>query len=311
MNRSQIISIHGASGSRGFTMIEAIVAFVVLAAGLLALLSFHSVTQKTNADAKIQAEAVAFAEEKLQELESFLAEDDARLAEGEGSDSPAGQLATFARAWEVSEDDDLANLIFAEVTVTWTDREGEEQQVVLNSAIDRKAPAESVANFLKVVANAQGGGGGGGSTWGDPPGGQDPVDPEDPVDPSDPENPSSPPVSEPQATYTLEISGTTQTNLGDVELSNAAELIQVASDPALLASSANCNIPNNNKKSFSCIVTYFNTSVGWSGTITLSATPSNKKIKGNSPYTTTCANTINLVFSGVKQNTQVTMSDCV
>src|SRR5690606_10066005 len=278
MNRSQIISIHGASGSRGFTMIEAIVAFVVLAAGLLALLSFHSVTQKTNADAKIQAEAVAFAEEKLQELESFLAQDDARLAEGEGSDTPAGQLATFARTWEVSEDDDLANLIFAEVTVTWTDREGEEQQVVLNSAIDRKAPAESVANSLTVVANAQGGGGGGGGTWGDPAGGQGPGDPEDPGDPSQPEGPAHPPPAPATAPHT----GTSNGTVAGANLNDADGVLHTSGAPDIVSGGTpQCTIPSN-KKSFTCTVSYVALSEGWSGHINLTVSKNVRYVVGGS-----------------------------
>ncbi|MEA3298657.1 MAG: hypothetical protein U9R22_00360 [Pseudomonadota bacterium] len=301
MNRSQIISIHGASGSRGFTMIEAIVAFVVLAAGLLALLSFHSVTQKTNADAKIQAEAVAFAEEKLQELESFLAEDDARLAEGEGSDSPAGQLATFARAWEVSEDDDLANLTFAEVTVTWTDREGEEQQVVLNSAIDRKAPAQSVANFLDVVANAQGGGGGGGSTWGDPPDDEEPADPEDPVDPTEPDDPVDPPPTPVTASYTVTING----SVSGANLDDADGVLDTAGAPDIVSGGTpQCTIANG-KKSFTCTVSYVAYSEGWSGYISLTVSKNVRYVVGG-----TCNKTPSIYFSNIKTTQSVTLSTC-
>src|SRR5690606_33532542 len=220
--------VSSATRCAGFTMVEALVAFVVLAAGLLALLSFHGAAQKANSDAKIQAEAVALAEDKLQELESFLTAADPRLDAGEGSDSPPGQLVTYARSWDVADDGTTPNLTIAEVTVGWTDREGDAQEVVISSAINRREPWASAVNFLKVAANEASAGGSGGGTWGDSPGGENPGGPGDPGNPTNPGNPQNPPVSEPQVTYTLTISGTTQTNLGDVELSNAADLIQVA-----------------------------------------------------------------------------------
>ncbi len=91
--------------SSGFTLIEVLIAFVVMAAGLLALLSFHSTTQTNAAEAKTQAEATALAEAKLQELESFLDRDDLRIdaSTGDGTDTPSGQLANYTRSWTVDD----------------------------------------------------------------------------------------------------------------------------------------------------------------------------------------------------------------
>src|SRR5690606_28731655 len=117
---------------RGFSLIETLISFVVLAVGLLALLSFHSSSQRNISEAKTQAEAVALAEEKLQELESFLAIGDVRLdatPSSPGTCDPstiAGTLATFTRCWIITE----TPLVGADgtrkdvrVRVTWADRD--------------------------------------------------------------------------------------------------------------------------------------------------------------------------------------------
>src|SRR5690606_33962891 len=119
---------------------------------------------------------------------------DIRLDEGEGSDSPPGQLLTFARSWELADDPDNADLVIAEVTGSWAARDGNQQSGIHNSAINRREPSESVTNFLEVAMNAVGGNNGNTGSWGDsPPGEQDPVDPGDDQDPpTDPEDPAEP-----------------------------------------------------------------------------------------------------------------------
>jgi len=206
MNTNQRVSSFDKRRDGGFTMVEAIVAFVVLAAGLLALLSFHGATQRTNSEAKIQAEAVALAEEKLQELESFLAYDDGRLEAGEDSDTPPGSgLASFSRSWEVEDRDPIPCVLEEEVVesclkratveVTWFDRNGDQQRVEVSSNIRYRNPVADAGRFLEVVSNQLAvvdGGGGGDASWGDGNPGQEPEPEPEPEPGPDPEPESEP-----------------------------------------------------------------------------------------------------------------------
>src|SRR5690554_1031052 len=112
-------------GQRGFSIVEALVAFIVLAVGLLALLSFHNTSQRRQADAKVRTEAVALAEQKLNELASFVAAGDPRLSPlntgacpGADTTSSVSGVATFAFTCDISG----ANPREVSVTVAWRDR---------------------------------------------------------------------------------------------------------------------------------------------------------------------------------------------
>jgi|GEM_PF-1625788 len=296
----------------GFSLIEVLISFVVLAVGLLALLSFHGTSQKNIADAKIQAEAVALAEGKLQELESFLTDTDDRLSIDTTTESVTGGLADYTLTWTVDDhaDPDLTSIRVAQVDVSWTDRDGIAQQVSLVSDIHFINPVAGIEEFLKLAVAVKEPGSGGGNWVGEIPEGggtEEPGDDEEPTDPTDP--PTEPTEPEgPQVTYTVTISGSSGRNLSSIELENSPEIEEAAADPEVLASSANCSRPTN--RSFTCTVTYFNPGIGWSGTITLKAN-GNQKMRGDSPYTTSCANTVDLQFSGVTSNiTDVNLSSC-
>ena len=289
----------GVKGQRGIGLIEAMISFSILAIGLLALLSFYASTQTSTAEAKAQAEAVAFAEDKLQELESFLTGSDARLDDGTLTDTVTGAATTFTRSWTVASGAD-PSLKTATVTVTWADRDGNNQNVVLSSEIFYREPTEGIENFLRIASITNQGTPGG--SWGG--GGQDPdPDPEPDPDPDPGPDPDPDPDPEPEpepTTYTAVISG----SISGANLDVDDIISNTDANPELVASSASCSVAKSSK-SFTCTVTYFTPSVGWWGSVVVT---SNKTIE--SSYASGCAKTITLIFEGINADTNVSLSKC-
>lgn len=131
---------------RGATMVEALVAFLVLAFGLLAIAGFQ-VTLSRNSDlAKQRSEAMRLAQERLEELRTFQS-----LA---GYNTLANQAAANVTGYATNTTYSIASAITGYtdpnpdyktvvVTVSWTDRVGATQTVTLNSTIAGIDPRQS------------------------------------------------------------------------------------------------------------------------------------------------------------------------
>lgn len=164
MNKWQMIN-----KSRGISMVEGMIALVVLSVGLLALFSFQSSLLSSGSEAKARSEAIQIANGKLGELRTqasltydnqadFVADANNVYS---GNQSVAGTNAAFSVNWS---DVDLTGPIRKTITVavTWTDKDGT-QTMNLSSDVHWKNPDLGVALLAKTlpgggtVASPQGG----------------------------------------------------------------------------------------------------------------------------------------------------------
>lgn len=145
---------------RGASLVEALIAFLVLSLGLVGMTKLQS-QLRLNADiARQRSEAVRLAQEDIERLRAF-----ASLAAAPGArayaditaasrriDSTPGQPlnASFQLQRRVS---DSGGFRTASVSVAWDDRTGQSQQVLLQSVIAATPPALSGA--LTVQSSAQ------------------------------------------------------------------------------------------------------------------------------------------------------------
>lgn len=133
----------------GMVLIEAMVALVVLAIGVLGIAKLNSYFIEVSGQSKARAQAVQLAETKLAELRSLMVKtqfDDEIVA---GSDTAYGysadgvQATAFQRSWTTAASGAEGKEIT--VNVSWVDRFNKNQQVSVNSVVAWNDPAKAVA----------------------------------------------------------------------------------------------------------------------------------------------------------------------
>lgn len=131
---------------RGFTIIEALIALLIMTFGLLAA-SGMQMTLSSNADvSKQRTEAMRLANEKVEYLRSFSQISTATsVVSWDGLSGGTDQTTTnasYSRTWSIGGSTSDAQRALS-VAVSWTDRSGETQTVTLNSVISRTEPSDT------------------------------------------------------------------------------------------------------------------------------------------------------------------------
>jgi Tfp pilus assembly protein PilV len=144
---------------RGTTLLEGLVAFLVLSLGMLSVVRVQTQMRVNSDVARQRSEAVRIAQEEVEKMRAFStiavragASAFASLTSGTvdvNASEPATANADYVLTREVSAGDVPASKN-ATVTVAWDDRTGTHQQVVLNTLIAGHDPAYSGA--LKLLA---------------------------------------------------------------------------------------------------------------------------------------------------------------
>lgn len=105
--------------ARGFTLVEALVAIVILVVGVLGAASLTGALMQSNRDATDRTRALELVRHKVEQIQSQGYYDVVT-----GSDSRAVGGVTFTRSWTVTPDSPIAGLRDVQVNVTWTDQDG-------------------------------------------------------------------------------------------------------------------------------------------------------------------------------------------
>lgn len=139
------------SSSRGFTLIEALVALLVLSFGMLAIASFQVTLTRSSDLAKQRTEATRLAQQKMEHLRAY-----AQVASSTATPhvfnytddlvtSTAPEVfasnATFSRTWTVTPNASNTEK-WINVNVSWADRAGQPQSVQLLSVISKFDPQD-------------------------------------------------------------------------------------------------------------------------------------------------------------------------
>ena len=105
--------------TRGFTLIEIVVAIVMLAFGVLASASLTASLMASTRGVTNRTRAVETLRLKVEDLQSL------RYSEiTNGSDTASVGGITFNRSWTVTANSPVANSKTVALTVAWTDRQG-------------------------------------------------------------------------------------------------------------------------------------------------------------------------------------------
>ena len=126
--------------SRGVSLVEALIALLVVAVGVVGLLKFQSNSRLNSDVARQRTEALKLAQNEIEQLRSANAAADIQSASrsiAPDTNNPAN--ATFQVAREVTASAAASKTV--QVTVSWTDRSGAAQQVIILSLISVQPPA--------------------------------------------------------------------------------------------------------------------------------------------------------------------------
>ncbi|WP_185962647.1 prepilin-type N-terminal cleavage/methylation domain-containing protein [Thalassomonas sp. M1454] len=132
--------------NHGFGLIEVLVALAIMAVGLLAVASFQSGLIGESAESKARAEAVAIAQDRIEQIRNYtdVAYDSAAfdtlfadISEGNAT-TFTGSNTVFTRTETIVEPNDTKEI---DVIVSWVDVSGANQQVVLSTEISWESPS--------------------------------------------------------------------------------------------------------------------------------------------------------------------------
>lgn len=146
------------STTKGFGLIEVLIALAIMAVGLLAVGTFQSSLITESADTKARAEAIALAQSRIEELRNYTLDATdatefdtlfANITDG-NSTSHTGTNATFTRTDTISSPGTTKELT---VSVNWIDAANESHEIALKTELAFESP--SLAGEIDDLVEAE------------------------------------------------------------------------------------------------------------------------------------------------------------
>ena len=140
---------------RGFAILEALVAMLIMTIGVLSLAAMQTTINRYSSEAKLRSDATRLAEQKIEALRSFTGIASTIIGQGatsatalnwnalaSGADVVSSTNAAYTRTWTLSgaTTDPMRGI---QVAMAWTNRAGESQSLTLSSVISQTDPADS------------------------------------------------------------------------------------------------------------------------------------------------------------------------
>lgn len=143
----------------GFSLTEALIAFVVVTGGLLAVASFQAGLFSNSAYNKARTEALSLAQEKIEEFKHYTYSDEDNYiddnadgvmdVDGNYQEAPVtGNNAEFTRSWNLSTNADGKRI---NVRVSWVDASNEVQSVELASSLTFLSPRSGADQLVELA----------------------------------------------------------------------------------------------------------------------------------------------------------------
>ncbi|CCE22753.1 protein of unknown function [Methylotuvimicrobium alcaliphilum 20Z] len=149
---------------RGFSLIEAMIASLVVGMTMLGVARLQGITLSSSGDSRMRTHALNLAQEKIEELRTFVHQSDYSAYSGSDSDTQLGANATFTRTWTITGCANSVECKQANVAVSWQDQADTTQTVQLTSFIAEVDPVKGGVVLLAMNNTGGGGGGGGGGS---------------------------------------------------------------------------------------------------------------------------------------------------
>ena len=105
--------------SRGISIVEALVALMILGVAMLGLVRLQGQTMLSMGDSRMKTHALAVAQDKIEELRNFGNRSEYDVYSGSANDSIAGVGGAFTRAWTLTDCGRIASCKQVSVAVSW------------------------------------------------------------------------------------------------------------------------------------------------------------------------------------------------